>query len=146
MVSPFFFRNILSFKQLKRCYLHLHYIRINKQTLFRGKNLQFLDSRFVKFKGSKVYKLTHHNWHFHTTLVYQIDVHARLLFWEKIPPARPYFGLHVYWFWGKVPPTRLFHPVRLLILVWSKFHGCQTFLLVEIHCYLSALKSWHNYF
>ena len=23
-------------------------------------------------------------------------------------------------------------------------HGCQTFILAEIHCYLSALKSWHN--
>ena len=23
-------------------------------------------------------------------------------------------------------------------------HGCQTFILAEIHCYLSGLKSWHN--
>ena len=25
-------------------------------------------------------------------------------FEKKIPPARSYFGLHVYWFWEKVPP------------------------------------------
>ena len=25
-------------------------------------------------------------------------------FEKKIPPARPYFGLHVYWFWEKIPP------------------------------------------
>ena len=25
-------------------------------------------------------------------------------FEKKIPPIRPYFGLHVYWFWGKIPP------------------------------------------
>ena len=23
-------------------------------------------------------------------------------------------------------------------------HGCQTFFLADIHCYLSALKSWHD--
>ena len=23
-------------------------------------------------------------------------------------------------------------------------YGCQTFILAEIHCYISALKSWHN--
>ena len=25
-------------------------------------------------------------------------------FEKKIPPVRPYFGLHVYWFWEKIPP------------------------------------------
>ena len=25
-----------------------------------------------------------------------------------------------------------------------KCHGCQTFILADINCYLSALKSWHN--
>ena len=45
-------------------------------------------------------------------------------FGKKIHPARPYFGLHVYWFWEKIPPAllfrtaRLFHPACLLILVW----------------------------
>ena len=28
--------------------------------------------------------------------------------------------------------------------VFFNCQGCQTFLLAEIHCYLSALKSWHN--
>ena len=44
-------------------------------------------------------------------------------FEKKIPPARPYFALHVYCFWEKNPPTRLFScistgicPARLLIL------------------------------
>ena len=27
---------------------------------------------------------------------------------------------------------------------FSNCYGCQTFILAEIHCYLSALKSWHN--
>ena len=44
-------------------------------------------------------------------------------FEEKIPPALPYFGLHVYCFWEKNPPARLFScisigicPANLLIL------------------------------
>ena len=49
-----FFPNILSFKLLKRCYLHFHYIRINKQTLFLGKNSRFLDSRFVKLSDEPI--------------------------------------------------------------------------------------------
>ena len=27
---------------------------------------------------------------------------------------------------------------------FSNCYGCQTFILAEIHCYLSALKNWHN--
>ena len=30
------------------------------------------------------------------TLVYRIDMHARLLILRNPPPARSYFGLHVY--------------------------------------------------
>ena len=30
------------------------------------------------------------------------------------------------------------------ILIFFNCHECQTFFLAEIHCYLSALKSWHN--
>ena len=25
-------------------------------------------------------------------------------FKKQFPPARPYFGLHIYWFWRKIPP------------------------------------------
>ena len=39
-------------------------------------------------------------------------------FEKKFPPARPYFGLHVYWFWEKIPPARLFHPMWTA-LFWS---------------------------
>ena len=43
------------------------------------------------------------------TLVYRIDVHARLsILRKKFPPARPYFGLHVYCFWEKKPCTFIF--------------------------------------
>ena len=38
------------------------------------------------------------------TLVCRINVHARLLFWEKNSLARPYFGLHVYCFCRKKSP------------------------------------------
>ena len=52
-------------------------------------------------------------------------------FENKFPPARPYFGLHVYCFWEKNPPARLFScmcivicPARLLILrKKSPLHG-----------------------
>ena len=53
-------------------------------------------------------------------------------FEKKFPPARPYFGLYVYWFWENIPPARLFHPMwtalfwsaRLLILRKnSPLHG-----------------------
>ena len=30
-------------------------------------------------------------------------------------------------------------------LIFFNYHGCQTFLLAEIHYYWSTLKSWHNY-
>ena len=30
------------------------------------------------------------------------------------------------------------------ILIFFNCHGCQTFILAEIHCQLSTLKSWHN--
>ena len=30
------------------------------------------------------------------------------------------------------------------ILIFFNSHGCQTFILYEINCYLSPLKSWHN--
>ena len=30
------------------------------------------------------------------------------------------------------------------ILIFFNCHGCQTFILAEIHSYLSALKSWHD--
>ena len=95
---------------------------------------------------------------------------ARLLILNKILPARLFHPMWTVLFWSarllilrkkfplyglilvctfidfeeKFPPARLFHPARLLILVCSKFHGCQTFLLAEIHCYLRAPKSWHN--
>ena len=39
--SSIFSQKFLSFKQLKHCYLNLQYIRIDKQTPFRGKNRRF---------------------------------------------------------------------------------------------------------
>ena len=30
------------------------------------------------------------------------------------------------------------------ILIFFNCHGCQTFMLAEIYCYLRALKSWHK--
>ena len=43
-----------------------------------------------------------------TTLVYQIDVHARLLILrKKFPPVRPYFGLHIYCFCDKKNPAHV---------------------------------------
>ena len=51
---------------------------------------------------------------------------------KKFPPARSYFGLHVYWFWEKFPPctsifsctAALFWSARLLILRKnSPLHG-----------------------
>ena len=32
------------------------------------------------------------------------------------------------------------------ILIFFNCHGCQTFILADIHCYLSALKSYYNIF
>ena len=45
-------------------------------------------------------------------------------FEKKIPPARPYFGLHVYWFWEKVPPCTsipscTFIVIGMLLLNWN---------------------------
>ena len=54
---------------------------------------------------------------------------------EKIfPPARSYFGLHVYWFWEKIPPARLFHPMWTALfwsacLIFSKNFPTCTFIL-----------------
>ena len=59
-----------------------------------------------------------------STLVYRIDVHARLLILRK---KFPLYGLILVCtfidFEEKFPPARLFHPARLLILVCSKFHS-----------------------
>ena len=53
------------------------------------------------------------------TLVYRIDVHARLLILRK---KSPLYGLILVCtfidFEKKFPPARLFHPARLLLFVW----------------------------
>ena len=58
------------------------------------------------------------------TLVYRIDVHARLLILRK---KSPLYGLILVCtfidFQKKFPPARLFHPARLLVLICSKFHS-----------------------
>ena len=41
---------------------------------------------------------------------------------------------------------KVWHPWQLKNQIKDFFncHGCQTFILFEIHCHLSPLKSWHN--
>ena len=57
------------------------------------------------FNKSRSYPVLRLNQHGQLRLVCRIDVHARLLILrKKFPPARPYLGLHVYWFWEKNPP------------------------------------------
>ena len=38
-------------------------------------------------------------------------------FEKKIPPARPYFGLHIYWFWKK--SSLLVYSILLVYWYWS---------------------------
>ena len=40
--------------------------------------------------------------------------------------------------------VQLVAPKRPLGFWFFNCHGCQTFILYEIHCYLSPPKSWHN--
>ena len=55
------------------------------------------------------------------TLVYRIDVHARLLILRKKSPLHGLILVCTFIaFEKKVPPARLFHPARLLVLVCSK--------------------------
>ena len=40
--------------------------------------------------------------------------------------------------------ARAFLPLNISAVGSVNCHGCKTFFLAEIHCYLSPLKSWHN--
>ena len=56
------------------------------------------------------------------TLVYRIDVHARLLILRKKSPLHGLILVCTFIdFEKKLPPARLFHPARLF--VGSKFHS-----------------------
>ena len=56
------------------------------------------------------------------TLVYRIDVHARLLILRKKSPLHGLILVCTFIvFEKKFPSARLFHPARLVILVCSKF-------------------------
>ena len=56
-----------------------------------------------------------------STLVYRIDVHARLLILRKNSPLHGLILVCTFIdFEKKFPPARLFHPAHLLILVCSK--------------------------
>ena len=58
------------------------------------------------------------------TLVYRIDVHARLLILRKKSPLYGLISVCTFiYFEKKFPPARLFHPACLLVLVCSKFHS-----------------------
>ena len=58
------------------------------------------------------------------TLVYRIDVHARLLILRKKSPLYGLISVCTFiYFEKKLPPARLFHPACLLVLVCSKFHS-----------------------
>ena len=58
------------------------------------------------------------------TLVYRIDVHARLLILRKKSTLHGLILVCTFIdFEKKFPPARLFHPARLLVLVCSKFHS-----------------------
>ena len=60
-------------------------------------------------------------------------------FEKKIPPARSYFGLHVYWFWEKFPPctsifsctAALFWSARLLIL--RQFSHLHVYFVLHVY-------------
>ena len=56
--------------------------------------------------------------------MYRIDVHARLLILRKKSPLQGLILVCTFInFEKKFPPACLFHPARLLLLAWSKFHS-----------------------
>ena len=59
------------------------------------------------------------SWKTWNTLVYRIDVHARLLIFREKSPLHGLILVCTFIdFEKKFPPARLFHPARLLLFVW----------------------------
>ena len=97
-------------------------------------------------------KMTAHRFTFtshHLGISYYVNFLGRLgsngfhLKWRALPikPIWPSFALNGLDLHSSLAVTSKTAPQEFDLF---NCHACQTFISSEIHCYLSALKSWHN--
>ena len=66
-------------------------------------------------------------------------------FEEKFPPARPYLGLHDYWFWEKIPPARSYFGLHDYWF-WEKIPTCTFISSCTSIRYTRVSMHYENYF
>ena len=84
------------------------------------------------------YKIEEAKWIYTYSSVPNRHAYTFINFEKKHSPARPYFGLHIYWFGEKIPPACLFYPGCVLVLVLHvyefklKIPPCTSFFVLHV--------------